>query len=126
LHCATLIGVRCISVVRRRFQAIEPLLKAGKSAPEAIAVRAAEVGKDRSTLYRWLSTYVHGGTLASLLPAKFGAATGQKRLENDVELVIAAAIESVFEKFHTGASRLSMSRVAAISSRVSEVCTWYS
>lgn len=85
-------------IARGRFHAIEPLLRAGTSVPGAIAMRAVEVGKDRSTLYRWLSTYIHGGTLASLLPAKSGGAAGQKRLENDVELVIAAAIEDRYLK----------------------------
>ena len=63
---------------------IEPLLKAGKEARDTITARAAEIGKDRSTLYRWLSTYVHGARWPALLPAKSGAAAGQKRLEKDV------------------------------------------
>src|SRR4051794_9842877 len=41
-------------------------------------------------------------------------------------LTIMERLERVFEKFHAGTRRLSMRRVEAMSSRVSEVCTRYS
>lgn len=80
-------------IARQRFQAIEPLLQAGGARPDEILRRAAEVGRNRSTLYRWLRAYLRSGTLASLLPAKPGAAAGQKRIADDIELVISAVIE---------------------------------
>lgn len=81
------------AVARARFEAIKPLLDGDSNSAE-VEGRARTTGISRATLYRWLRTYLQNGTLAALLPTRHGAAAGQKRLPDEIEYVISAALKT--------------------------------
>jgi transcriptional regulator of acetoin/glycerol metabolism len=51
------ISERDWSIARDRYEAIEPLLHAGRSTPQEVTARARAVGRNRATLYRWLKAF---------------------------------------------------------------------
>lgn len=83
-------------VARERFAALKPLLETGKFDSDAVAKRASECGLHRSTLYRWLRQYLKQHTLVCLLPQRPGPCAGGRRLTEDVEKIVEAALQNRF------------------------------
>lgn len=79
------------------YDSIEPLIRMGKGARTRAEVRAVAitVGKDISTVYRWLEDYEATGLLSSLM-RKPRSDKGKRRLDERVEAIIAETIDSFY------------------------------
>lgn len=83
------------TVARERFEAIKPLLGMGRRTIEAVEGRAKIADVNRATIYRWIDTYERSGLLSSLLPGSRKGARA-KKLDDEVEKIVQAAIEEKF------------------------------
>jgi len=84
-----------LEAARFRLDAIKPLLTPGTGRKQVVS-RAEEIGVHYATLYRWLSRYEAGRTLASLIPKRQGRKPGETRLPAETEAIIQSAIEDVY------------------------------
>ena len=82
-------------VAQTRYEAIRPLLEVEQSR-SAVAARAAEVGVDPATLYRWLSRYRSMDAISALIPFKRGWKTGNYRIGEAAEGVIRQVIQDFY------------------------------
>lgn len=82
-------------VAQTRYEAIRPLLEVEQSR-SAVAGRAAEVGVDPATLYRWLSRYRSMDAISALIPFKRGWKTGNYRIGEAAEGVIRQVIQDFY------------------------------
>jgi putative transposase len=81
----------------KRFEIIHPILLTPdfNRTRKMVAERAAEFGKDASTLYRWISKYESTGLISSLVKNK-RSDKGKTKINPDVEKIIALSIETVY------------------------------
>ncbi|MCF8205852.1 MAG: DDE-type integrase/transposase/recombinase [Methylotenera sp.] len=85
-------------VANDRYGKIKPLLESGDQSRKAVEARAAEVGVDPATLYRWLSRYRSMDAISALIPFKRGWKTGNYRINEHAERVIQAVIKDFYLK----------------------------
>ena len=83
-------------VARARFEIIRPLIEAGHLTRSVVSEHAARVGKDTSTLYRWLSKYRNFDAVSSLLEGKRGWKKGNWRLDAHAERALRAVIDEYY------------------------------
>ena len=83
-------------VAEQRYLAIKPLLNQSFISKSAFEARAKEVNASTATLYRWLSRFKAYGVVSALVPRKRGWKEGNKRITGAIELIIDAAIKSVY------------------------------
>jgi putative transposase len=80
----------------RRYAAIQPLVDRYVVGREEAEKRAAEVGIDAATLYRWLQRYRASGSILSLIPQKRGWRTGKSRIPAFAEAVIEEVVRDFY------------------------------
>lgn len=85
-------------VATDRYNKIKPLLESGDQSRKAVVARAAEVGVDAATLYRWLSRYRSMDAISALIPFKRGWKTGNYRINEHAERVIQDVIKDYYLK----------------------------
>jgi putative transposase len=85
-------------VANDRYSKIKPLLESGDQSRKAVEARAAEVGVDAATLYRWLSRYRSMDAISALIPFKRGWKTGNYRINEHAERVIQDVIKDYYLK----------------------------
>lgn len=85
-------------VANSRYEKIRPLLESGDQSRRAVETRAAEVGVDPATLYRWLSRYRSMDAVSALIPFKRGWKTGNYRIGEHAEGVIQSVIKNFYLK----------------------------
>lgn len=90
----------------RRYAAIKPLLVNRNSGRAQVEARAAEVGVDTATLYRWLGRYRGVGAVSSLVPRSRGWKPGRTRISEHTEKVI----QEVIDDFYLTAQRPSVQK----------------
>lgn len=83
-------------IARERLAAIAPLLELPTYGAKDVKARATEVGRDTTTLYRWIRLYTATGDYTSLVPRKRGTAKGSKRIPAAAEDVIAEVIDTFY------------------------------
>lgn len=83
-------------VAEQRYLAIKPLLNQSFISKSDFEARAKEVKASTATLYRWLSRFKAYGVVSALVPRKRGWKEGNKRITGAIELIIDAAIKSVY------------------------------
>jgi putative transposase len=81
---------------RERLAIIQPLLDDPACTRAKVQTQAASVGHHPATLYRWWQHYRRSGRLSALIPAKRGVHPGQRRLDPEVEKLLAATITEVY------------------------------
>jgi len=82
-------------IAETRYAAIKPLLD--KSVGRAgVAHRAAQVGVDTATLYRWLKRYQSLGVVSALIPRQRGWRTGESRISAETEAVITEVLRNKY------------------------------
>lgn len=91
----------------KRFQAIRPLIHddCGRA---AVSRRAAELGIDTSTLYRWIERFNAIGVVTALIPKKRGWRKGKPRISAAKE----AIIDEVIHDFYLTSQRPSAKKAA--------------
>ncbi len=97
----------------RRFEIIKPLLDAPERTRAVVTEHAQKHNLHTNTLYNWLKNYQETELLTSLLPNK-RRDTGETKVVQEVEAIIAKAIESEYltkqrkspAKVHTEVKRL--------------------
>lgn len=82
-------------IAETRYAAIKPLIT-GVGGRFAVAERAAQVGVDTATLYRWLRRYQSLGVVSALIPRQRGWKTGGSRISKDAEAVIEEVIRDKY------------------------------
>lgn len=85
-------------VANERYEKIRPLIEGGDHSRRAVETRAAEVGVNPATLYRWLGRYRSMDAVSALIPFKRGWKTGKYRLNEHTERVIETVITTYFLK----------------------------
>lgn len=80
----------------RRMAIIQPLLQGEMFVKGAVEARAKECGVGKSSVYRWLSAYTEGDQFLSLIPEKRGWKSGNSRVSEEIEKIIAETIRSVY------------------------------
>lgn len=91
---------------RERFAAIAPLLDRMPTRKD-VELRAREVERNPTTLYRWLHLWRAGQTLSALVPRPRGSPPGANRLNVASEAIIAKNLAAVQSKLpRQSASRL--------------------
>lgn len=83
-------------IAERRFAAIKPLTTAMTPGRNEVEQRAAEVGVDTATLYRWLQRYRAYGDVSALVPKKRGWKTGKRRISTFAEEVVQEVINDYY------------------------------
>lgn len=81
---------------QRRYQAVRIILEMPERSQDGIFEVAQRFGVHFTTLYRWLKAYSDNARVSALVASKPGPAKGNKRLSEDLEVVIQAAIESTY------------------------------
>jgi putative transposase len=79
------------------YKLIEPAINNPKDG-KLIAKIVAKSGKDRSTIYRWISKYNQTNQVISLIESRGKANKGIKRIDTDVEEIIKEGIETIYLK----------------------------
>lgn len=79
-----------------KYEVIRPLQDRGVSTRQAVKQRAIGIGIHPATIYRWLRAYRQRGEVAALLRERSGPGRGLKRLQQEVETVVAATIQSEY------------------------------
>lgn len=79
-----------------RMKAIEPLVRTGSCTRAEVVARAAEVGKDPATLYRWIARFRIWDTTNALIPQQSGWREGRGRISAEAERVL----DEVIQTFH--------------------------
>ena len=79
-----------------KYDAIKPLLELANPNRDAVVARAAQVGKDASTLYRWMNRYRNFDAVSGLVQEKRGWREGNSRLSAKAEKVIREVIQSFY------------------------------
>ncbi len=95
------------TLARERFSIIEPLLASGFPGRRGVDAVAMRIGKDFSTIYRWLRLYRSTGRVTSLIPNRRGPRIGSRRLSEEQEKILAKAID----EFYLTKQRLCLSRI---------------
>jgi putative transposase len=85
-------------VAQTRYSAIKPLLDTAAPTRQAVKDRAAEVGVDTATLYRWLSRYRAVDAIVGLIPFKRGWKKGNYRIGEAGEAVVRQVISDFYLK----------------------------
>lgn len=83
-------------IAEERYAAIKPLLKNPTPGRQAVNERAAELGIDASTLYRWLKRYCSLGVISALIPKKRGWKAGNSRLCKYAEDIIQEVLQDTY------------------------------
>jgi putative transposase len=83
-------------IAERRFAAIKPLIIALTPGRYEVEQRAAEVGVDTATLYRWLQRYRAYDDVSALIPMRRGWKTGKQRIPASAEEVIQEVINDYY------------------------------
>jgi putative transposase len=84
-------------IAEERLESLRPLLAHGHISEAMVQKRAREVGKNQSTLYRWLSAYVNSGyMLSSLVPRDKGVAKGTRKLVPQLEELVQTTISEFY------------------------------
>jgi len=83
-------------ILRKRLEAIQPLIELGTPGRPIVEARAKEIGVHAATLYRWLQRYNSMQISSMLAPLKRGWTRGKHRINPEVEDVISAAIEHLY------------------------------
>lgn len=81
---------------RQRLDMIQPLLDMPRRSRKDVEKRAREVGRDVTTLYRWLNRYIPFRDVSTLIPQKRGWREGRTRLSDSSK----AVVEDVIENFY--------------------------
>jgi putative transposase len=122
----TLIAPKDWSEAERRMQLLLPLLRVPKRSRSMVETYAHETGVSTATLYRWLQQYEQAGYLASLVPNRRGQAHGTTRLDDEMQAIVSAAIESVYLTEHRGSAVAvirAVARACRIAGRVAPAAT---
>lgn len=95
-------GLMCVSDEEwsdawQRFEAIRPLLSRGarKRTRQEVLDVANALGKDATTIYRWITKWENSKTVSSLIRSG-RSDNGKSRLAETVEAIVQSAIESSF------------------------------
>lgn len=83
-------------IAQERYAAISPLAGKMTIGRDDAELRAAEVGVNVATLYRWLKKYNATGSVLSLIPRKRGWKSGNRRISPNTEDVIRAVIDEFY------------------------------
>ncbi|BBB58332.1 transposase [Undibacterium sp. KW1] len=83
-------------IAEQRYAAIKPLLSDPNCGRTIISERAAEVGVDTATLYRWLRRYQSLGVVSALIPRKRGWKAGGLRISKDAEDLIQKVLQDTY------------------------------
>ena len=81
---------------RQRLDMIQPLLDMPRRSRKDVEKRAREVGRDVTTLYRWLNRYIPFRDVSTLIPQKRGWREGRTRLSDSSK----AVVEDIIENFY--------------------------
>lgn len=81
---------------QRRFQAVRLLIESPTGSAPTMQEVANSFGVHAATIYRWLKIYRESGSVAALIPTKPGPKRGWRRLSQELEQIIQAAIESEY------------------------------
>lgn len=81
-----------------RFKAIKPLLDSANPTREQVQLRAQQLNKDVSTIYRWIQRYKAHGVTSALIPIKRGWQAGKSRLNPDQDAIIAEVLNDYYLK----------------------------
>lgn len=84
------------TIARERLKAIKPLLDVPERTRAEVTKRAAEVGQDVATLYRWISKYRTCDKLRALIPERRGWRTGKHRVSTEADAIIERIIEKSY------------------------------
>ncbi|VVE64557.1 transposase [Pandoraea captiosa] len=83
-------------VAESRFAAIKPIVDGEVVGREAFIRRAAEVGVDVSSLYRWWNLYKPFGLVSALIPRARGWKPGKSRISPLAETVVAEVLRDFY------------------------------
>lgn len=80
----------------QRLEMIQPLLDMPRRSRKDAEKRAREVGRDVTTLYRWLNRYIPFRDVSTLIPQKRGWREGRTRLSDSSKAVVEDVIETFY------------------------------
>ncbi len=81
---------------QERLAALQPLLGVPRPSKQQVVDRAKELGKDPTTLYRWLKRYRSYDATSALVPYKPGWRQGRGRLSPTAEKVMREVIDQFY------------------------------
>ena len=84
------------AIAKKRFDAIKPLLDLRGRSRRDVAKRAAEVGQDAATLYRWRRRYTACNDITALIPKTRGWEPGRRRIDAAADAIIEKAINDSY------------------------------
>lgn len=83
-------------IAQKRYAAISPFAGKFTVGRDEAEARAAEVGINVATLYRWLKRFNATGSVTSLIPGKRGWKPGNRRISTDAEYIITDVIDNFY------------------------------
>lgn len=83
-------------IAEKRYAAIKPLIDKSSPGRNLVEERAAEIGCDTATLYRWLQRYNAYGVVSALIPQQRGWTTGKRRIPVEAETLIEKVINDFY------------------------------
>jgi putative transposase len=89
------IGEKQWDKAKAKFEIIEPLLSQ-RGDSTIVNMRAREMNVSKTSIYRWISLYENGGTIASLVESSNRGGGGKLRLSKEIELIIKCSVEDEY------------------------------
>jgi putative transposase len=81
---------------KHRYEIIKPLLEMTDRTKQAVADRAKAFNTNKTSIYKWIDTFLKTGKVSSLLNQKRGWSSGKKRISEEVLLVLDATISDYY------------------------------
>ncbi|RED45021.1 Mu transposase C-terminal domain-containing protein [Aestuariispira insulae] len=85
-----------LEIARKRFQIIEPLISISGSIHKKVEQIAEETGLSGQTIRNWLRKYKDNPVLSALVSDRKNSQRGQRRLDDNVELIIEHHIQTKY------------------------------